>query len=182
MKNTGITRKVDELGRIVIPKEIRNVLFIKEGTPMEIAIAEDASIVLRKNNVMETIGDLAQKYCNVLYEILDNPILITDDSKILYSVGLSKKLYHNKELSNELIDIILNSKSYTASDEYKTTLLPIIKNEAVGFTGQIIIPIMIDGKTIGLIISLSNQNNLNNSDVKIMQAVSKLISMHLSNT
>ena len=61
MKNTGIIRKVDDLGRIVIPKEIRNVLFIKEGTPMEISVSDEASIVLRKNNAIENIGDIAEK-------------------------------------------------------------------------------------------------------------------------
>jgi len=182
MKNTGIIRKVDDLGRIVIPKEIRNVLFIKEGTPMEISVSDEASIVLRKNNAIENIGDIAEKYCNVLYEILDNPIFISDDRKILYCVGASKKTYQNKELSNELIKMISNSINYTASDEYKTTLLPIIKGGEVDCISQIIIPIILEGNSIGLIILLSNKNTLGSSDVKIVQAVSKLISMQLSNT
>lgn len=182
MKGTGIVRKVDDLGRIVIPKEIRNALFIKEGTSMEISVTEDASILLKKNNIIESIENIAERYCMVLYEILDNPILITDEEKVVSCIGVSKKNYQNKELSDDLIKKVENSTNYTACDEFKTTLLPIIKKEEVKFSSQIIIPISLDGKTIGLIILLGNQNSPNNVDVKIMQAVSRLITMHLSNT
>lgn len=182
MKNSGIVRKVDDLGRIVIPKEIRNSLFIKEGTPMEISINDESNIVLKKSNIIETISEISEKYCNVLYEILDNPILITDDEKVVCCVGLSKKQYQNKDLSDELKQIINNSANYTASDEFKTTLVPIIKKDEVKFTSQIIIPIMLEGKSIGVIVLLGTQNVPSNVDVKIMQTISKLITMQLSNT
>lgn len=181
MKSSGITRRVDDLGRIVIPKELRNSLFIKEGTPMEISVTEESHIVLKKCNILESIGEIAEKYCNVLYELLDNPIIISDEEKVLCCVGISKKLYQNKELSKELKNIIHNSENYTASDEFKTTLLPIINKEEIKFLGQIIIPITIDGKSIGLIVLLSTNNTPTNTDVKIMQAVSRIMSMHLSN-
>ena len=106
MKGSGIIRKLDDLGRIVIPKEIRNSLFLKEGTPMEIMINEDTCIVLKKCNLLESINEISQKYCDVLYEMLDNPILMTDDEKIVCCVGISKKLYQDKQLSNELKQII----------------------------------------------------------------------------
>ena len=182
MKGSGMTRRVDDLGRIVIPKEIRNSLFIKEGTPMEINVNEEKSIVLKKCNVIENISEIAEKYCTVMYEILDNPVLITDDQKVVCCVGISKKQYQNKDLSVELKNIIHNSANYTASDEFKTTLLPIIYKDEVKFTSQIIIPILLDGKSIGLIILLGCQNTPSNSDVKIMQTISKLITMQLSNT
>lgn len=179
---SGITRRVDDLGRIVIPKEIRNSLFIKEGTPMEISITEESNIILKKCNVIENISELSEKYCNVMYEILDNPILITDDQKVVCSVGISKKQYQNKELSSELKNIIHNSANYTASDEFKTTLLPIIQKDELKFTSQIIIPILLDGKSIGLIVLLGLQNTPSNTDVKIMQTISKLITIQLSNS
>ena len=114
MKGSGIIRKLDDLGRIVIPKEIRNSLFLKEGTPMEIMINEDTCIVLKKCNLLESINEISQKYCDVLYEMLDNPILMTDDEKIVCCVGISKKLYQDKQLSNELKQIIHNGVNYFA--------------------------------------------------------------------
>ena len=152
MKPTGIIRRVDDLGRIVIPKEIRNSLFITEGTPMEINITEDMEILLKKNNIMQSINDLSEKMCNLLYEMLNHPVLITDEEKVLNCVGVSKKQYQNRELSNEILKIIHNSANYTASDEFSTTLLPIISKDEIKFKSQIIIPIILEGKSIGLII------------------------------
>jgi len=181
MNSSGIIRKLDDLGRIVIPKEIRNSLFLKEGTPMEIMVNEDMYIVLKKCNLIETINEVSEKYCNVLYEILDNPVLITDDEKVVCCVGTSKKTYLDKPLSDEIINIIHKSNNYTASDEFKTTLLPIVRKEEIKFNSQIIIPIIVEGKSIGLIILLGYNNQPANSDVKLMQAISKLITIQLSN-
>jgi AbrB family transcriptional regulator (stage V sporulation protein T) len=181
MKISGITRRVDDLGRIVIPKEIRNSLFITEGTPMEIIVTEDMDILLKKSKVIESISELSDKMCVVIYEMLDYPVMITDDEKIISCVGLSKKQYQNKPLSDQVKSIIHNSANYTASDEQRTTLVPIIQKDEMKFTSQIIIPIILDGKSIGLIVLLSNDGVPSNVDIKVMQTVSKLISIQLSN-
>ena len=181
MKTSGITRRVDDLGRIVIPKEIRNSLFITEGTPMEIVVTEEMDILLKKSKVIENISALAEKMCMVLFEILNYPILITDDEKVVCCIGLSKKQYQNKPLSDKLKEIIHKSANYTASDEYRTTLVPITQKDEMKFVSQIIIPITLDGKSIGLIVLLSNEGITSNVDVKVMQTVSKLISIQLSN-
>lgn len=181
MKISGITRRVDDLGRIVIPKEIRNSLFITEGTPMEIIVTEDMDILLKKSKVIESISELSDKMCVVIYEMLDYPVMITDDEKVISCVGLSKKQYQNKPLSDQVKSIIHNSANYTASDEQRTTLVPIIQKDEMKFTSQIIIPIILDGKSIGLIVLLSNDGVPSNVDIKVMQTVSKLISIQLSN-
>ena len=92
-----------------------------------------------------------------------------------------KKQYLNKPLSDELKNIIHNTANYTASDEFKTTLVPIIKKDELKFTSQIIIPIILEGKSIGLIVLLGQNNPPTNTDVKIIQTISKLIAMQLSN-
>lgn len=181
MKSTGIVRRVDDLGRIVIPKEIRNSLFISEGTPMEIHVTGDMEIILRKNNIMQNINELAEKLCALLFEMLNQPVLITDEEKVICCIGTSKKQYQNKELSDEILKIIHNSDNYTASDEFSTTLLPIVNKDEMKFTSQIIIPIILEGKSIGLIILLISDGVPSNIDTKIMQTVSKFITMQLSN-
>ena len=150
MKTSGISRRVDDLGRIVIPKEIRNSLFITEGTPMEITVTEDMGILLKKSNVIESISELSDKMCIVIYEMLNYPVMITDDEKVVSCVGLSKKQYQNKTLSDQLKSIIHNSENYTASDAQRTTLVPIIQKDDMRFTSQVIIPIFLDGKSIFL--------------------------------
>lgn len=181
MKTTGIIRKVDDLGRIVIPKDIRNSLFITEGTPMEIVVTDDMDILLKRSKVIENISELADKMCRVLYEMLSFPVLITDEEKVVCCVGISKKQYQSKPLSDELINIIHNTGNYTASEEYRTTLLPIVQKDEMKFKSQIIIPIILDAKSIGLIVLLSSEGIPSNIDIKVMQTVSKLISIQLSN-
>ena len=83
--------------------------------------------------------------------------------------------------SDEIINIIHNASNYTASDEFKTTLVPIIQKDEIKFKSQIIIPINLEGKSIGLIVLLSFEGVPSNVEVKIMQTVSKLITMQLSN-
>lgn len=180
MKNMGMVRRVDDLGRIVIPKEIRNNLFIKEGTPMEIVVGENCEIKLRKCNLINNISDLACKFCEVLYETLNNPILMTDDEKVICVVGASKKAYLNKNISSQLKSIIHKSENYTASDEFKTTLMPIVENEEIKFTSQVLIPVLLDGKCIGLIVLLSYGETPTTIDIKTMQTVSKLLTRQLS--
>lgn len=180
MKNMGMVRRVDDLGRIVIPKEIRSNLFIKEGTPMEIIVGENCEIKLKKCNVLNNISDLALKFCEVLYETLNSPILITDDEKVIGVVGISKKMYINKNVSMQLKSIIHKSENYTASDEYKTTLMPIIENEDIKYTSQVLIPVLLDGKCIGLIIMLFYGETPTTLDIKTMQTVSKLLTKELS--
>lgn len=179
MKNIGMVRKVDDLGRIVLPKEIRNNLFIKEGTPMEISIGENCEIMLKKCNILNNIENVASRFCDVLYESLGFPIMITDDEKVICVVGASKKIYLHKPISEKLKNLILKSENYTASDEFKTTLVPIVDSEEIKFKSQVLIPILLEGKCIGLIVLLSSDNPPTNADVKTMQTVSRLITKQL---
>ena len=181
MKNMGMVRKVDELGRIVIPKEIRSNLFIKEGTPMEIIVGENFEIKLKKCNLINNLNDIACKFCEVLFEVLNFPILLTDDEQIICAVGVSKKNYLNKQISAQLKNIIHKSENYTASNEFKTTLVPIVDGEEIKFTSQVLIPIMLDGKCIGLIVLLSSSLTPTTLDIKTMQVVSKLLTKELEN-
>jgi len=179
MKNMGMVRKVDDLGRIVLPKEMRANLFIKEGTPMEISVGENCEITLKKCNLINNILELSSKFCEVLYETLDYPILMTDDEQVICAVGISKKNYLSKPISLELKNIIHKSENYTASDEFKTTLVPIVEGEEIKFKSQVLIPVLLDGKCIGLIVLLSFGGSPTTLDVKTMQIVSKLITKQL---
>lgn len=179
MKNIGMIRKVDDLGRIVLPKEIRSNLFIREGTPMEISVGDNSEIRLKKCNLISTVEDVACKFCDVLYESLNFPVMITDDERIICVVGASKKIYHNKPISEKLKLLIHKSENYTASDEFKTTLVPIVDGEEIKFNSQVLIPILNAGRCIGLIVLLSYGESPSTIDIKTMQTVSKLISKQL---
>lgn len=178
MKDTGIVRRIDDLGRIVIPKEIRKSLFLKEGTALEIQTTDEGGIVLKKHDVLKTISDIASAFCEVIYSCLQFPTLVTDTNTVLASEGVSKKTYLHKTLSNDVKSMIMESQNYMASAKNKTTLYPIVEDEQIKFVSQIIIPIIYDGVCEGTIILLGfdKDNDYSNVDIKVLQTLSCIMS------
>ena len=101
MKTTGIVRRIDELGRIVIPKEIRKSLRIKEGESLEILI-DNEDIILKKYSVIKNLNDFAQNITDSIYSFIKNNILITDTNSILAVSGPLKKELLNKSIGTDL--------------------------------------------------------------------------------
>ena len=165
MKKTGITRKIDELGRIVIPKEIRRNLNIRDGEELEIIISDD-TIVLKKYSSIQNIQDIANKFCNLINELFDFRLLITDREKIIADS-------HNQELKNELlskelINLIDERTKYQSNAKETKTF------SSKEITGYIKIePIITSINSIGLVIIISKDNNIDN---KLCLLLSTLIS------
>lgn len=105
MKDTGIIRRIDDLGRIVIPKEIRKKLKINEGEKLEIFINEE-QIVLQKYSSVKSIKNIASKITDSIYSLYKDIIIITDNETVVAVSGKNKKELLNKEISDELISII----------------------------------------------------------------------------
>ena len=108
MKTTGIVRRIDELGRIVIPKEIRRSLRIKEGDSLEILINNE-DIILKKYSVIKNLNDFAQNITDSIHSFIKNSVLITDTNSILAVSGPLKKELLNKCLAKiKILDFLLN--------------------------------------------------------------------------
>ncbi|MEG2985225.1 MAG: stage V sporulation T C-terminal domain-containing protein, partial [Peptostreptococcaceae bacterium] len=99
MKATGIIRRIDDLGRIVIPKEIRKTLRIREGDPLEIFTAKNGEVILKKYSLIGQLRELAQDYAETLGETLGHGIVITDLDSIIAISKLSEKEYKGKQIS-----------------------------------------------------------------------------------
>ena len=148
MKSTGITRKIDELGRVVIPKEIRKNLCIREGESLEIITDED-NIILKKHSQIAKYNIISSKLCNIVSEIFNVDVIITDRDKVIAS---SINLL-NKELNNQLKYYIDNRESYISDKE-----ISILFNEQ-SITGYFTIqPIIDESDSIGLVIICSKTN------------------------
>ena len=106
MKATGIVRRIDDLGRVVIPKEIRRTLRIREGDPLEIFTDRDGEVILKKYSPISELGDFAQEYAETLYATLGTPALISDRDEMIAVAGVSKKDYLNRRLSSQAEDIL----------------------------------------------------------------------------
>ena len=108
MKTTGIIRRIDELGRIVIPKEIRRSLRIKESESIEIFI-DDESIILKKYSIIKNLNDFAQNMADAIHSFIDHSVIITDNDSILAASGQLKK-----DLLGKNIGVDLESKLTSA--------------------------------------------------------------------
>ena len=124
MKATGIVRRIDDLGRVVIPKEIRRTLRIREGDPLEIFTDRDGEVILKKYSPISELGQFAKEYAETLYETLGTPALISDRDEMIAVSGLSKKDYLNRQLSPDLDEIMTGRKIVTEKLEKAVEWVP----------------------------------------------------------
>lgn len=168
MKSTGVIRRIDELGRIVIPKEIRRNLGIRDGENVEIFTDND-SIILKKYYRMSTSSDLANSLCELINNEFNYKIMITDREKVIASIGFKEDII-NKNLSKELITIIEERET---KEENKS-----ITFDEIEITGNFVfIPIISLNDSIGLVI-LYNEEKLTN-EASIGKLVSSIFSKKL---
>lgn len=111
MKATGIVRRIDDLGRIVIPKEIRRTLRIREGDPLEIFTDIEGKVILKKYSPIGELGSLARIYADSLSKTLDCTVCITDTDQVIAAAGNGKKELQEMLLSAELAEVFQERKT-----------------------------------------------------------------------
>lgn len=169
MKSTGITRRIDDLGRIVIPKEIRKNLKIKENEVLEIFINND-EIILKKFSPFNDSEKVLSDYIKVINDMTGNDVIITDrDKVILSSKRLEEKLL-NKKLSEYINDLIENRSIFLSNDMKG---IEVIDNEKIK-QNYYFIPFIIDSDVVGSIIMFSSKEFDENSKSLLLIA-SKLL-------
>mgnify|MGYP002578122851 FL=1 len=150
MKQTGVTRKIDELGRIVIPKEIRKNLGIRDGEALEIFTSED-SIILKKYFEVRKYEDLSSKLCELIKNIYNVDLVITDREKVITSSN--KDIVENTKLNNKFLELIDNREMFI-SKELSTI------NLGIDISGYFtMIPIIASSDSLGLVIIISDNAN-----------------------
>lgn len=92
MKATGIVRRIDDLGRVVIPKEIRRTLKIREGDPLEIYTDNEGEVILKKYSPIGEMGAFAKEYADTLHQVSGHIVIITDRDKVIALSGASKRI------------------------------------------------------------------------------------------
>ena len=158
MKATGIVRRIDDLGRVVIPKEIRRTLRIREGDPLEIFVDRDGEVILKKYSPIGELGEFAKEYADSLAETVGHIACIADRDTVIAVSGAPKKEFLNKPIG-ALVERSL--------EERKTLMAPSktgerLKGSVIGddeedgrFSSMVIAPIIAEGDPIGAVILLS---------------------------
>lgn len=175
MKQMGIVKRVDELGRIVIPKEMREVLKIKDGEMLDIYLEGGDKIVLKKYSVMNNLKEFAQSFTDSIYEFFSHNIVITDKEKIIAFSGTLKEKYLNKDISEWLEDSIERRESILEKHNKDFYLI----NGVSEYGSYIIESIVCKRITVGLVIVFDVNQNLNEIDRKVAQIAAQFLSKYL---
>lgn len=157
MKATGIVRRIDDLGRVVIPKEIRRTLRIREGDPLEIFTDREGEVILKKYSPIGELNEFATEYAESLNEAIDAITVITDRDNVVSIAGGSKKEYLEKRISKDLETVIEQRESTLLNEADKIVPVTIEESDMKKYSSQIIFPIVAHGDPIGSVILLSKE-------------------------
>lgn len=176
MKATGIVRRIDDLGRVVIPKEIRRTLRIREGDPLEIFTDRDGEVILKKYSPISELGQFASEYAETLYETLGTPALISDRDEMIAVSGLSKKEYINRQLSPDVGEIMTDRKIVTEKLEKTIEWVP---GQVEQIKSYCIAPIIADGDVIGAVYLLSKVHFIGETEQKAAETAAHFLAKQM---
>ncbi len=176
MKATGIVRRIDDLGRIVIPKEIRRTMHINEGDPLEIYTTSEGKIILKKYSPIGELRSFADQHANILSKIVNIPVIICDRDNIIAAAGISKREIINKPISQELKNILQQRQTYTTQKNK-----PLYPSQEIKHNILVCSPIISSGDLNGAVMLLSkNSTFANDVHIKLTQLTSMILAQQVA--
>ncbi len=169
MKATGIVRRIDDLGRVVIPKEIRRTLRIREGDPLEIYTATDGEVIFKKYSPVGEMSTFAAQYADVLSRISSMPTLVCDRDHVIAAAGVSKREYLERRVTSVLESYMENRRSYNAHTNSVDDVQPV---EGIEHAAAVIYPIIASGDVTGAVVMLKGESIKIPTDTEIKLAQS----------
>lgn len=160
MKATGIVRRIDDLGRVVVPKEIRRTLRIREGDPLEIFTDIDGQIILKKYSPIGELGTFAKEYAEALAQSTGHITCISDKDQIIAVAGGSRKEFLDKSISPNLEKIIEGRTFFTAKKNDDNFMSILSEGSTEGYYSEIVFPIISEGDAVGSVIFLSSTESV----------------------
>lgn len=154
MKATGIVRRIDDLGRVVIPKEIRRTLRIREGDPLEIFIDNDGGVIFKKYSPLNELENYAKMYANSLYKATGFPVIITDRDYLLSGSGIGQKDLSGFRISSSLEGVLDQKKVFLASEQAGKAIFPA---ENLDLPVVAAATISVDSEIVGSILLIDNK-------------------------
>lgn len=151
MKATGIVRRIDDLGRVVVPKEIRRTLRIREGDPLEIFTDRQGEIILKKYSPIGELSQFAGQYAESLSQTTGNLVCITDRDHVIAVAGNGKKEFDGKPISKQMEDIIENREDFVANQNDEA-FVKITIDDSGDFQSQAVATIICEGDAIGAVV------------------------------
>ena len=173
MKPTGIVRRIDDLGRIVIPKEIRRSFRIREGDPLEIYTDAEGEVIFKKYSPIGELSNFAGQYAEVLHKNAGLPIAICDNDHVIAVSGISKREVLERRVTKNLEELMENRQIHIKTDKVPSM------NAIEGYSRQaeIVYPIIYGGDVSGAIAVLESENGEmpSEADIKLVQVAAAFL-------
>ena len=179
MKATGIVRRIDDLGRVVIPKEIRRTMRIREGDPLEIYTSREGEVIFKKYSLLGGLEDFAAQFCDTLSRSTEFTAAVTDRDAIITVAGVGKRERLGKTISEPLERIMEDRQVWLwdSSEEQVNAC-----EGLAGFTAAVAAPILCEGDVLGLVLFLTSDDRAaGETEYKLAQTVAAFLGKNMEN-
>ncbi|MBQ6380163.1 MAG: AbrB/MazE/SpoVT family DNA-binding domain-containing protein [Clostridia bacterium] len=163
MKATGIVRRIDDLGRVVIPKEIRKTLRLRDGDALEIFTDSQGEVIFKKYSPIGEMSSFAAAYAEAMNVNASVPVIISDNDRIVASSGVAKREVFDKPISKKIEELLEQRRSYSSS-ESEESVYPIEGSER---KASIVYPIIAAGDAVGSVIVLDDGRKPTQTEIKL---------------
>ena len=173
MKATGIVRRIDDLGRVVIPKEIRRTMRIHEGAPLEIYTGKDGEVIFKKYSPIGELDIFASQYVETLYKTSQMAVIVTDRDSVIASAGVPKKEFMDRRISEEFENLLEKRSLYSHKDGSNQISVVSGGNSYIKHA----MPIVSDGDVVGCVASISGGSDSldKETEIKLIQTASSFL-------
>ena len=177
MKATGIVRRIDDLGRVVIPKEIRRTMRIREGDPLEIYTSRDGEVIFKKYSLLGGVEDFAADLCETMSRSTGSICAVTDRDTIIAVAGGSRRELMGKRISQELESIMDNRRIYQRASD--SAAVP-VSDGTDTLRVCVAAPILAEGDLLGLVLFISTTDAAaTETEYKLAQTIAAFLGRHM---
>ena len=174
MKATGIVRRIDDLGRVVIPKEIRRTMRIREGDPLEIYTSNDGEVIFKKYSAINEMSQNASHVADIMFKLAGCPVVVFDRDHVVAVAGVPRKEFSERRVSSSLEEILENRKNYFKVKKEDNSVSPV---EGIDRPAVACVPIISTGDVTGAVAFLENgtDNTASELQTNLIQAASQFL-------
>ena len=178
MKATGIVRRIDDLGRVVIPKEIRRTMRIREGDPLEIYTSKEGEVIFKKYSLMGGVDEFAAQICETLNKTTGLTVAVTDRDSVVAAAGSARRDLIGKRISTELEQIMEDRGIYRAVPSERSVF---VTESLDRYCATIAAPIISEGDALGLVVFIGTEgeSTAGETEYKLAQAVAGFLGKHM---
>jgi looped-hinge helix DNA binding domain, AbrB family len=182
MKATGIVRRIDDLGRVVIPKEIRRTMRIRDGDPLEIYTDREGEVIFKKYSPIGELTAFASQYADTLHKTCELSVVIADRDSAIACAGVPKKEYTDRRVSSDLENITEARTLYVHAAGERTLY---VSDDSTSYYISCAMPIITEGDVIGCVVSLAaagteNDTSVNHdTEIKLVQTAATFLGKQL---